>query len=282
MPQMNRDGHDNNQRHPFLSAEPWSEEREAEEARIQGRRLALLRNIPFLILPVIIVLGGLLYFGYELLPYGMNTQPADSTGYRPPERTQFGVAGAVPRTGVERVLPDLPDGSIPVQAAALKNPLPIEEATLRRGAISYANNCAFCHGSTGKGNGPVSESYVPGAPDLTTARVQNRPPGALFYQITNGILSTPNPETQRYLPREWHSFKGTITEDDRWAIVAFMKALDNSEVVAMVPSPTDTTHPILPRDTMPGTTNPTGAPGTDPAAAGQGAAGAPTPTRGEQ
>lgn len=235
MPQINPD---ENPREDYETprAIPVNGPEDEADLRIQTRNLSLLAWIFRGVVSVLLIVGALLYFGVEIPPYTMRYQLADATGYAAPRDTRFvlGLDGRVPRQGLERAFPDAPAGVVPAEAAAYTSPFGISAATVKGGADVYAINCAQCHGVTGEGNGPVSESYTPRAPDLTAMEVQNQSPGALFYKVTNGIVSTPIPEAKKYLPREWHSFKGTISERDRWAVVAFVKTLRSPEAAALV------------------------------------------------
>jgi mono/diheme cytochrome c family protein len=229
---------DENPREEYQSpaAVPVNGPDEDSDLRFQTKALGLLSWVFRGVVAVLIVVGALLYFGVEIPPYEMRTQLADSTGYATPPKTTFAtqLSGRVPRQGLERVLPDAPGRAVPAVAVALTSPFATGAPTVKDGADVYAINCAFCHGVTGKGDGPVSESYTPRAPDLTTMAVQALTPGTLFYNVTNGIVSTPLPETKKYLPRDWHSFKGTISEHDRWAVVAFVKSLRSPEAAGLV------------------------------------------------
>jgi mono/diheme cytochrome c family protein len=99
----------------------------------------------------------------------------------------------------------------------------ISEALLWRGQQQYATYCAPCHGIDGYGNGPVNARavelqeprWVPAA-SLQTDLVRGRPEGHIFNTITNGI---------RNMPPHGHM----ITVDDRWAIVAYLRALQLSQ-----------------------------------------------------
>jgi mono/diheme cytochrome c family protein len=229
---------DENPRAPYErpTAIPANGPDEEEDLRLQTRNLALLSWVFRSVVAVLIVVGALLYFGVETPPGEMRVQLADSTGYATPPKTTFAtqLSGRVPRQGLERVLPNAPGREVPAMAAALTSPFATGAPTVKNGADVYAINCAFCHGVAGKGDGQVSESYTPRAPDLTTMAVQALTPGTLFYNVTNGIVSTPLPETKKYLPRDWHSFKGTISESDRWAVVAFVKSLRSPEAARLV------------------------------------------------
>lgn len=72
------------------------------------------------------------------------------------------------------------------------------EEEIRRGANLYAANCASCHGSAGKGDGPASPSLLPKPADLTAARFSDeRVSGVLW----NGVAGSAMPPW-RQLPTE--------------------------------------------------------------------------------
>lgn len=202
------------------------QEEEIREQRFQERNLRLIRSLLFVIVPVALAIPGVLYFGHELPPWSMRyDQKADSTGYQAPPTQHFVVAGTVPRTGLPHSYPDVADGSVPAAASSIKRLPANDPKALANGKVVYTENCAFCHGVNGLGDGPAGESYIPRPPDLTNLKAQSLSAGTMYYQITNGILSTPIPEAQKYLPREWHAFRGTISERDRWAVVSYVKSL---------------------------------------------------------
>lgn len=85
-----------------------------------------------------------------------------------------------------------------------------------RGRGLYAKHCASCHGPTGRGDGQAGRDLDPQPSDLSDPDVANSPPARLFRQITRG---------RRPMP----SFKRLMSEDDRWAVVAFVKTLSESD-----------------------------------------------------
>lgn len=101
-------------------------------------------------------------------------------------------------------------------------PLPITEAFVRRGQDRYAIFCATCHGLNGAGTGPTHQRAVKlGEPrwvpptSLLSEQVRERPPGHLFNTITHGI-------------RNMAAYGPQIAPEDRWAIVAYIQALQLS------------------------------------------------------
>ncbi|HYE75424.1 MAG TPA: cytochrome c, partial [Blastocatellia bacterium] len=97
-------------------------------------------------------------------------------------------------------------------------PVPINEALLMRGQERFNISCAPCHGITGLGNGMVAKraggAFVPA--NLQDERIRTSPDGYIFEVITNGI-------------RAMQSLRHQIPEHDRWAIIAYLRALQRSQ-----------------------------------------------------
>lgn len=77
-------------------------------------------------------------------------------------------------------------------SAAQQKPLAPEKTALTAGAKFYRENCAVCHGSDGKGNGPppTSSSFAEPPPDLTTLRKRHDgtfPDGYVDSVLRNGV-----------------------------------------------------------------------------------------------
>lgn len=101
-------------------------------------------------------------------------------------------------------------------------PLPVTEPFVRRGQERFAIYCSPCHGLNGAGTGPVHQRAVNlGEPkwvpptSLLSEQVLQRPDGHLFNTITNGI-------------RNMAPYGPQIPTSDRWAIVAYIRALQLS------------------------------------------------------
>jgi high-affinity iron transporter len=95
-------------------------------------------------------------------------------------------------------------------------PKPARPPSLARGATVYREQCAFCHGDTGRGDGPKAKS-LSGPPPASFAP----PPetGSLslvdaYRRITIGVAGTAMPEFEQALP-----------ETDRWAVAAYVLTL---------------------------------------------------------
>lgn len=94
-------------------------------------------------------------------------------------------------------------------------PFPVTQEVLHRGQERYGIVCANCHGPLGDGNGMIARRGFPGVKTYHDDRLRNAPVGYIFDVITNGFGKMPALEPQ-------------ITVKDRWAIVAYVKALQAS------------------------------------------------------
>lgn len=95
-------------------------------------------------------------------------------------------------------------------------PIEVTGAIMNRGRERFEINCAVCHGSAGAGNGIVAQSGLVGVANLHDERLRVMPDGQIFNTITYG-KNTMGP----YGPQ--------ITVEDRWAIVAYLRALQHSQ-----------------------------------------------------
>lgn len=124
----------------------------------------------------------------------------------------------------------------------------ISEEFIRRGQQRFEVYCAPCHGYDGRGTGAVNARAVelanangagPGgawvtAQDLHDADRKARPVGNLFNTITNGVRTMP-------------SYGDQIPVEDRWAIVAYVKALQRSTSGTLDDLPADQRSEMLQR-----------------------------------
>jgi mono/diheme cytochrome c family protein len=96
-----------------------------------------------------------------------------------------------------------------------KNPLPMDRATLTRGQQRFNIYCTPCHDRTGTGHGivPQKSSWLPA--NLSDDRVRAMVDGELFNVISHGRRSMPG-------------YRFQVNERDRWAIVAYVRALQRA------------------------------------------------------
>jgi mono/diheme cytochrome c family protein len=114
--------------------------------------------------------------------------------------------------------------SIPIDGAAYvsgqgapNNPIPADKASVERGRVLYTVTCIQCHGPNADGNGPVSGALVFPPANLMGDVVQNKPDGALFLVISNGIQGA---EGQIHMP----ALNENLAVRDRWDIVNYLRA----------------------------------------------------------
>jgi mono/diheme cytochrome c family protein len=98
------------------------------------------------------------------------------------------------------------------------NPMPITAALLKRGQQRFTINCTPCHGATGEGKGITQKiGAMAVVANLHDKRIVELPDGELFFVITNG----------RNLMGAYGS---NVTVEDRWAIIAYLRALQLSRL----------------------------------------------------
>jgi len=94
-------------------------------------------------------------------------------------------------------------------------PFKIDAVALDRGQERYNIYCSPCHGRTGEGNGMVVQRGYRQAANFHTDRLREAKPGYFFDVITNGFGVMPD-------------YKSQIPAEDRWKIIAYVRALQLS------------------------------------------------------
>ncbi len=94
-------------------------------------------------------------------------------------------------------------------------PLPVNEKLLRRGQDRYKIFCTPCHGLQGDGNGMAAVRGMKHPPSYHIDRLRQAPNGYFYDVITNGFGAM-------------YSYSERIPPNDRWAIIAYMRALQLS------------------------------------------------------
>lgn len=113
------------------------------------------------------------------------------------------------------------------------SPVPISFNLLVRGQDRFDIYCAPCHGRVGDGKGTVSLRGMLPPPTFHSDSLRGRTDGHMFDVITNGKGNMPS-----------YSFQ--VRVDDRWAIVAYVRALQRSQYASDADMPPDTTQPVAP------------------------------------
>jgi mono/diheme cytochrome c family protein len=94
-------------------------------------------------------------------------------------------------------------------------PFPVDARVMTRGQEMFNAFCSPCHGRTGEGDGPIVRRGFSPPPSLIEDRLREVPAGHIFDVITNGFGAMPDHASQ-------------IRPADRWAIVAYVRALQTS------------------------------------------------------
>ena len=106
-------------------------------------------------------------------------------------------------------------GAAAPAAGTIKNPVASTPASITAGAAAYKKYCAFCHGVTGKGDGPLAPKDSD-PPDLTDDDWDN---GSTDGEIFGFIQKGGGPNSKMV------AFKGKIPDQDTWHIVNFLRSL---------------------------------------------------------
>ena len=96
--------------------------------------------------------------------------------------------------------------------------IPVEVTTqfMERGAQRFNINCAVCHGAAAAGNGIAKQYGLTTVISLLDERIRNMADGEIFDTITHG-------------KNTMMSYGPNVTVQDRWAIIAYLRALQRSQ-----------------------------------------------------
>jgi mono/diheme cytochrome c family protein len=99
-------------------------------------------------------------------------------------------------------------------------PMPVTAAVLARGQERYNIFCAPCHGRTGKGDGMIVQRGMRQPPSFMEDRLRNAAAGYFFDVMTHGFGAM-------------QDYAAQVPVEDRWAIVAYERALQFSQHAAL-------------------------------------------------
>ena len=99
-------------------------------------------------------------------------------------------------------------------------PFPITREVLNRGRERFEIDCAICHGRTGLGDGMAVQRGFPPPPSYHIARLRQAPAGHFFDVMTRGYGIM-------------YSYASRVEPRDRWAIAAYIRALQLSRDAAL-------------------------------------------------
>jgi hypothetical protein len=150
-------------------------------------------------------------------------QMAEQPRYDPLEASQFFTDGQSARPLVENTVARgqlIEDEhfftGISNDAPAKTFPFPVNLEILQRGKERYGIYCSPCHSLTGDGDGMIPRRGFTRAASFHIQRLREAPPGYFFVVMTDGLGAMP-------------SYRAQISPRDRWAITAYLRALQLSQ-----------------------------------------------------
>jgi hypothetical protein len=144
--------------------------------------------------------------------------------------------GTVPRERITQNVPlttgRLPDGPIQPNGEALPHfvttiPLPVTPKLLALGRKRFDITCATCHGPVGDGVSIVAtQMSLRPPPSLLARNYVEKPSGYIYEVVTKGFGLMA-------------SYAAELTVEERWAVVAYLRALQLSQSAAVGDVPAD-------------------------------------------
>ncbi len=115
----------------------------------------------------------------------------------------------------------------PEAALATTFPFPVTAEVLARGRQRFDIYCSPCHGRLGDGQGMIVQRGLRPPPSYHTERLRDAPVGHFYNVVTNGYGAMV-------------SYASRLAPADRWAIVAYVRALQLSQHASATDVPADT------------------------------------------
>lgn len=180
---------------------------------IAGPRGGMSRNRPISIIPD-------MDKQMKLLPQKDDSFFADGRSSRLP------VAGTIPRGAAYQDWP-LYTGRVTGLTNFVDNiPVPVTEQLMARGKQRFEINCLPCHGPQADGNGITKKYAMAVVANLHDKRIVLMPDGEIFNTITygKGLMG---------------AYGANIVPQDRWAVIAYLRALQRAQLGVMEDVPAE-------------------------------------------
>jgi len=154
--------------------------------------------------------------GCDHLHQDMGNQPKN----KPLSPSDFFADGRSIRTPVENTVSrsSMDNDQLMVTKDSTNFPMPINDALLERGQERFRIFCSPCHGIQGDGNGMIVIRGMKRPPTYHQDRLRQAPNGYIYDVITNGF-------------GQMYNYAAQVPPRDRWAIVAYVRALQLSRSV---------------------------------------------------
>lgn len=172
-----------------------------------------MTNTSRLLLSAFAAAGLFFAAGCDHLRQDMGTQPK----YKPLSPSEFFPDGRSGRPLVENTVArgSIADDDLFVPKDSNSFPVPLNLELVERGQERYNIFCSPCHGQQGDGNGMVAMRGMKHPPSYHQDRLRQVPNGYVYDVITNGF-------------GQMLGYSAQIPPRDRWAIVAYLRALQLS------------------------------------------------------
>ena len=170
-----------------------------------------------------VLAGGVAVLGMLSIVPGCRTDMHDQPKVRPFQSSKFFEDGRASRPLLPGTIArgQLEDDSLLYTGKkgdgfATAFPFPVDAAVLARGRERYDIFCSPCHDRVGEGRGMIVRRGYRAPPSLHEERLRGVAAGYLFDVVTNGFGVMP-------------AYRAQVPVRDRWAIVAYIRALQLSQ-----------------------------------------------------
>ena len=194
---------------------------------LRARRVRALPGRVLAVAGLVVALGGCerglhqMYDQSKYLPLTPSNLFSDGNSSRPQ------VAGTLPHSGGALAgsssgrngvlsAPRWEEAVSPNISSGYDNPLPITRELLARGRERFNIYCAPCHSEAGDGDGMIARRGFPAPPTYHSERLRAASDSHFYEVITHGY-------------GVMYAYADRIPPDDRWAIVAYIRALQLSQ-----------------------------------------------------
>jgi mono/diheme cytochrome c family protein len=150
---------------------------------------------------------------YEVNEAGANRQPPEGTV----ARGSLALAVAAPKAAVPGQVGSVGEDGFPFKLS--ENPETRKKEIMEildRGESRFNITCLPCHGKLGDGNGMIALRGFRHPPSYHLPRLLNAPTSHFYDVMTNGFGAMP-------------SYAEVVTPEDRWKIIAYIRALQQSQ-----------------------------------------------------
>jgi hypothetical protein len=163
--------------------------------------------------------------GCDHLHQDMGNQPKN----KPLSPSDFFADGRSVRTPVENTVSrsSMDNDQLMVTKDSTNFPMPVNDALLERGQERYRIFCSPCHGIQGDGIGMIVMRGMKSPPTYHQDRLRQAPNGYIYDVITNGF-------------GQMYNYAAQVSPRDRWAIVAYVRALQLSRNARVADLPAET------------------------------------------